>query len=90
MTPRTLNSALHIRDGGIDAMAALNSALSEALVGLNHQDQQDLKRAFGTVMGEISLNLINPAIDAFPVLALDEIAWASVAQARAKFRTNAV
>lgn len=49
MQPPTLNSARHIRDGGIDAIAALNAALEKAIVGLSHEDQDELKRAFGHV-----------------------------------------
>lgn len=89
MTPPTIGSARHVRDGGIDAMAALNEALREAIVGLSHQDQQHIKHAFGQVMGEITLRLINPAVSAFPELKPDESTWASVARARAAARSDA-
>jgi hypothetical protein len=89
MTPPTIGSARHIRDGGIDAMAALNEALREAIVGLSPQDQQHIKHAFGQVMGEITLTLINPAVSAFPELKPDESTWASVARARAAARSDA-
>ena len=90
MTPPTIGSARHVRDGGIDAMAALDDGLRQAIVGLSPQQQQDLKGAFGQVMGEITLKLINPAVDAFPELKPDESAWASIAQARAAARSDAV
>ena len=89
MTPPTIDSARHIRDGGIDAMAALNDALREAIGGLSPQDQQQIKNAFGQVMGEITLTLINPAVSAFPELKPDESTWASVARSRAAARSDA-
>ena len=89
MTPPTIDSARHIRDGGIDAMAALNEALRESIVGLSPQHQQRIKHAFGQVMGEITMTLINPAMGAFPELKIDERTWASIARARAAARSDA-
>lgn len=88
MTPPTVGCARLVRDGGIDAMAALNEALREALVGLAPQDQQALKRTFGEVMGEVVEKIINPAVRAFPELEPDEDTWATVAKARAALRSN--
>lgn len=90
MTLPTIDCARLVRDGGIDAMAALNEALREAVVGLSQQDQQNLKRAFGQVMGEIIEKIVNPAVRAFPELVPDESTWATVAKARAALRSNAV
>ena len=90
MTPSTIDSARHIRDGGIDAMAALDHALSQAMVGVSSQEQQVLKRAFGKVMGEITVELINPAVSAFPELKPDESTWVTVARSRAAARSDAV
>ena len=90
MTPSTIDSARHIRDGGIDAMAALDYALSQAMVGVSPQEQQVLKRAFGKVMGEITVELINPAVSAFPELMPDVATWATVARSRAAARSDAV
>ena len=70
-------------------MAALHAALHEAMVGLATQDQQQLKRIFGQVMGEISVTLIDPAVSAFPELKVDEDTWAAVARARAAARASA-
>lgn len=89
MTPPTLSCARLVRDGGIDAMAALNEALREAVVGLAPQDQEVLKIAFGRVLGEVIDQIINPAIRAFPELKPDEHAWATIAKARAERRANA-
>lgn len=70
-------------------MAALNDALCEALIGLPPQDQESLKRAFGRVMGEVTMEIINPAVRAFPELDPDETTWAAVAKTRATERSNA-
>jgi hypothetical protein len=88
MKPPNLNCALAIRDGGIDAMAALNEALREALVDLAPDQEQELKRAFGRVMATVVEELINPAIGAFPELEPDDATWVAIANARAQGRSN--
>jgi hypothetical protein len=88
MTPASMDSARHIRDGGIDAMAALNHALGQAIVGLSPSQQQELRHAFGHVMGEITERLIHPAVSAFPELRPDEATWLSIAKARAAARSD--
>jgi hypothetical protein len=89
MKPPHINCARIVRDGGIDAMAALNEALREALHGLSPQDQESLKLSFGRAMGEVVDALINPAVQAFPELEPDEATWTSVAKARARLRAAA-
>jgi hypothetical protein len=89
MTLPDLACARHVRDGGIDAMAALNEALREALVGLAPEHQDDLKQAFGRVMAEVVETLINPAVRAFPELEPSEDLWRAVAIARASARASA-
>ncbi len=89
MTPPTLNCARAVRDGGIDAMAALNEALREALVGIPPKHEQELKLALGQVMAEVAEKLINPAISAFPELELDESGWVSIARTKAAERSKA-
>jgi len=89
MKPSNIDSARHLRDGGIDAMAALDHALREAMGGVSLEEQQALKQAFGKVMGEITVELINPAVHAFPELAPDESTWAQVARSRAAARADA-
>ncbi|MTW14558.1 hypothetical protein GM658_28485 [Pseudoduganella eburnea] len=71
-------------------MAALNTALNLALDGLSPEESVELKTTFGKVMGEVVLELINPAIKAFPELAVDDKAWRdiAVAQAGARFKQN--
>lgn len=71
----TLKCARAVRDGGIDAMAALNAALASALVDLTPADQTELKRIFGQVMGGIVLDIINPTWKAYPELEPDDLTW---------------
>lgn len=70
-------------------MAALNEALQEAIVGLALQDRENLKRAFGRVMGEVVEEIINPALRAFPELEPDDGTWITIAKARAAARSKA-
>jgi ubiquinone biosynthesis protein UbiJ len=88
MTPPSRTCARAIRDGGIDAMAALDSALSAALDGLSPDQARELKRMFGHLMGEIVDQLINPAVRAFPDLKADQPTWASIARERAALRAG--
>lgn len=89
MSPPTLGCARAVRDGGIDAMAALDSALHGALAGLPADQASQLKRVFGQVMGEIIFALINPAVAAFPELKPDNATWAEIARTRAAIRSGA-
>ena len=86
MKLQNIHCAQMIRDGGIDAMAALNQGLNDAVVGLEGQELEDLKLAFGRIMAEIVTELINPAIAAFPQLNLDDATWQQVAIDRASGR----
>ena len=86
MSLPTIACARATRDGGIDAMAALDSALRAALAGLPAEQAYELKHRFGRVMGEIVVEIIRPAIQAYPELALDDAAWAAVAKERARQR----
>lgn len=58
----TVDSARAIRDGGIDAMAALDACLHTALAGLSPDAANDVKRLVGNVMGEIVQQCIKSAI----------------------------
>lgn len=83
-----IDCARLVRDGGIDAMAALNAALSDAIAGLPAVDQERVKLAFGRAMAEITIEIINPAVEAFPELEPDENTWESVAKVRATERAK--
>jgi hypothetical protein len=67
-------------------MAALDSALPAALLGLSDEQARELKRMFGNVMGEIVEQIINPAVKAFPELETDAITWCQIAKERATLR----
>ena len=77
-----------MRDGGIVAISALDLALNEALVGVSPDNALALKLAVGETMGEIALKIINPSIQAFPELELNESGWTQVARLRACVRCN--
>ena len=90
LTLPTIECARAVRDGGIDAMAALNEALREAIVRLTPAQADELKLAFGRVMGDLVEDIINPAVHAFPELDPDPATWIAVAKARAAARCDAV
>lgn len=86
MIPPTITCARALRDAGIDAMATLDFAVAAALAGLTAKQASEVKLAFGTVMGQVVEQLINPAVKAFPELAPDEATWAAIARERANLR----
>lgn len=88
MKTQTIESARLMRDGGIVAISALDLALNEALVGVSPDNALALKLAVGETMGEIALKIINPSIQAFPELELNESGWTQVARLRACVRCN--
>ncbi len=69
-------------------MAALDTALAEALLNTPSEQAHELKHVSGRVMGEVVLEVINPAIHAFPQLNPDDAIWADVVKARAKARSG--
>ena len=89
MIPPTLDCARALRDGGIDAVAALNDALTIALVDLSPEEQKYLKREFAAAMAAVLDVTVNPAVQAFPELRPDETAWVEVARIRASARSLA-
>jgi len=89
MTLPNIDCARIVRNGGIDAMAALNAALTDAIAGFPALDQEKLKLRFGRAMAEITTEIINPAVAAFPELEPDENTWKSVAKVRAIARAYA-
>ena len=86
MTPPTLSCAEALRDGGIDAMAALDSALALALAQAPVESHAELKRAIGRAMSAIMGETIKPAVKAFGALAPSEDEWRRVVQARLQAR----
>ena len=86
MTLPNIDCARIVRDGGIDAMAALNAALIDAIVGLPALDQERLKLTFARATAALTREVLNPAVAAFPELEPDEATWKSVARVRAPAR----
>jgi hypothetical protein len=87
-TPPNLACARAMRDGGIDAMAALNDAAADALAGLEPEQAREVKLAFGRAMSAVIDETINPAVKAFPELKPDESLWVSIAKSRAAARSG--
>ena len=81
-----IDSARMMRDAGIDAMAALDSAIRDTIDGLPANEQKAIKHAFGEAMASVMVELINPATAAFPELEPDDATWAAVARPRAAER----
>jgi hypothetical protein len=85
----TLSCARALRDGGIDAAAALNEALKEALVGIHVANHGEIKRHFGRVMAAVLDETVDTAVRAFPELEPDEETWLAVVKFRAAARAAA-
>lgn len=90
MTPPTIECARAMRDAGIDAMAALDTALPAALAGLSTEQATEVKRAFGKAMGEIVCEVINPAVLAFSELQPDTSDWTEAVRQRVRLRAEAL
>lgn len=84
----TLNCARALRDGGIDAVAALNAALADALVDAPPDSHREIKLAIGRAMSAIIDETVNQAVRAFPELDPDEETWIATAKARAAARAD--
>lgn len=82
----TIKSAYALRDGGIDATAALNEALKNVLLDLPPEKHQDIKFAIGKAIAGVLDETVNPAVEAFPELEPDEKTWTAVAKASAAKR----
>lgn len=85
----TLEAARLLRDGCIDAAAALDTALSDALKELPTDDRSTWARATGRAMAEVFDQVMNPALAAYPELEVDEAAWIKIAREQAAKRASA-
>jgi hypothetical protein len=88
ITVPTINCARAIRDGGIDAVAALNEAVRLALVDAPPESHDAIKLAIGRLISAVLEATVNPAVEAFPELEPDVATWIAVASARAAARSN--
>jgi len=86
MNLSTLNCARAIRDGGIDAVAALNEALVHALVDAPQDSHREIKLAIGRAMAAVLDETVNPAVRAYPELDPSDETWIAIAKARAAAR----
>jgi len=75
-----------MRDGGIDAVAALEAALAEALVHASQDSHPEMKLAVGRAMAAILDETVNPAIRAYSQLEPSQETWMAIARARAVTR----
>ena len=85
----TLEAARLLRDGCIDAAAALDTALRDALKRLPKEDRSTWTQAIGRAMAEVFDQVMNPALVAFPELEVDEAAWVKIAREQAAKRASA-
>jgi hypothetical protein len=82
----TLNCARAIRDGGIDAVAALDTALADALADAPEDSHPEIKLAIGRAMAAVLDATVNLAVRSYSDLELSEEAWVAIAKARAAAR----
>lgn len=78
----TRESALALRDGGIDAMAALDHALACVLDLAPEEAHTGLKRTFGQAMSAIMDATLLPAVRAYPELQPGEDTWRAAVRER--------
>jgi hypothetical protein len=86
MKSLTLNCARALRDGGIDAVAALDAALLDALAEAPPNDHHEIRIVLGRAMVAVLDETVNPAVSAYPELDPDEKTWREVVRARAAAR----
>jgi hypothetical protein len=85
----TLKSACALRDGGIDATAALNEALKDALVSLPIEMHTEVKHAVGRAISAVLSETVELAVLAYPELEPNEETWSAVVRACAAKRSVA-
>lgn len=83
-----LTSARALRDGGIDAAAALNEALKAALLDLPVEQHREVKLAVGRAMASVLSETVDLAIKAYPELEPNKETWILVAKACAAKRAE--
>ncbi|KIP96526.1 MULTISPECIES: hypothetical protein [Pseudomonas] len=84
----TLNAARALRDGGIDAMAALDQMLIQTLKYLPATQHADIKLVTGRLMGAVAKETIEKGITAFPELNPDDETWISIAISKGLERSS--
>ena len=84
----TLAAAQALRDGGIDACAALSEALHRVLDHLPAEQAPAVKHAMGRALAAVLAETVEPAVKAFPELDPDDATWQAVVRATAKARAS--
>ncbi len=86
MDLQTIECARALRDGGIDAMAALDDALANALATIPDTAHKEVRHAVGRAMAAIMGEVIGPAVQAFPALEPSEAVWREAVEQRVSAR----
>ena len=86
MPTLSLLCAKALRDGGIDATAALDHALSLAMAQAPQEFHGEMKLVVGRAMAEVMEQMLEPAIRAYPELEPSDATWRAVALERARAR----
>jgi len=85
----TVDAARVVRDAGIEAMDALNAMLVDVAPLLSEASNKDLRLAVARSMTAIVEYLVNPALEEYPELEVDEDTWGDIAASRARARLSA-
>ena len=88
--PLTLNAARMLRDGGIDACAALNSMLIEVLAEFPGEQHREIKLPIARLMAAIFDETVNKAVAAYPELNPSEEVWIEAVRTQAEKRIDEV
>ncbi|KAF0811183.1 hypothetical protein A167_00215 [Alcanivorax sp. S71-1-4] len=82
----TRDAARALRDGGIDALGALDSALANMLVHLPEEAHLDVRRVVGHLRDNVLLETVRKAVSAYPELEADREVWAEAILQRLEAR----
>ena len=86
--PLTPDAARLLRNGGIDACAALNYALIEVLAELPTSMHSEIKLSIGRAMAAILDETVHQAVLAYPELEPDEETWIGAVQSQLTKRAS--
>lgn len=86
----TFDAARELRDGGIDACAALNHALAYALAHLPTEAHAEVKLSIGRAMAAVLDETVHQAMNSFPELEPNEEAWLTAVKNQLKKRAAAL
>lgn len=74
------DAAKALLDGGIDATAALNSALKRALLHSSKTHHAGLKKSFGNMMASVLAATVDVAVQTYPETKPDRDTWMETAR----------